>query len=276
MDIQVADERAFVLRETLDWDQAKEKAWDKKTAMFGTISRLFLKGEDIEIVYSERRYEPFWHLVCKAHYVYDRNQSWTFRVSGPEVKQITIRDEDFEVRSSDQQIAISGIEHCREDYVRDVILDGVTGKPVDKASYLEFQAEPIDVEKFAPENSIIVPPQVRASSVVRQVLGEMLKPVQADVVIEELVAIEAIDLYYAPVYAFEYHWESKAKRTVAEFDGLTGELRREGKALRQQLGQVFTKDVLFDVGADFVGMLIPGGSIAIKVAKAVADSRKSG
>ena len=74
MDIRVAEEQAFLLRETMTWDQAREKAWDRKTAVFGTISRLFVKGEDIEIPYSERRYEPFWHLVCSAHYVYDRHQ----------------------------------------------------------------------------------------------------------------------------------------------------------------------------------------------------------
>jgi len=275
MNIQVADEQAFVLHETLSWEQAREQAWDQKTTVFGTISRFFLKGADIEITYSERRYEPFWHLACSAHYLYDRNQTWTIRVSGPEVKRITIRDEDFGVASEQQKVAISGMEHCQEDYHRDVIIDGVSGDLVDRAGYLQFEAEPIDIDSFAPEKSIVVPPRVRASSVVRQVLREMLKPVQADVVLEEVVAIEAIDLYYAPVYAFEYYWQSKGKRTVAEFDGLTGELRREGKTLRQQVGQVFTQDVLFDVGADMVGMLVPGGSIAVRVVKAVADSRRN-
>jgi len=274
MDIKVAEEQAFLLRETMTWDQAREKAWDRKTAVFGTISRLFVKGEDIEIAYSERRYEPFWHLVCSAHYVYNRHQKWTIHVSGQEVKRITIRDEDFDVPPDKQEVGISGIEHCEELYQRDVFVDGVSGQPVERAAYLKFAAELIDIDTFATESSIIVPSQVRASSVVRQILGEMLKPVQADTVLEEVVAVEAIDLYYAPVYAFEYYWKSKDKRAVAEFDGLTGEQRREGKALRQQLGQVFTKDVLFDVGADVVGMIIPGGSIAVKVAKAVAESRR--
>ena len=145
-----------------------------------------------------------------------------------------------------------------------------------KSLKLEFDAEPIEPESFAPEESIVVPPQVRASSMVRQVLSEMLKPVQADVVLEEEVSIQNIDLYYRPIYAFEYHWTSKDKRAVVEFDGLTGDMRHGGKALRQQLSHVFTRDVLFDVGADMVGMLIPGGGVAIKVAKAVADSKGTG
>ena len=273
MDIHVADEQAYVLCETLSWEQAKEKAWDKKTAMFGTISRFFLKGEDIEITYNERRYEPFWHIVCNAHYVYDRNHAWNIRVSGSEVKRITIRDEDFDVPTDRLEVAISGVEHCREDYHSDVIIDGTDGAERDWSAYLQFKAEPIALESFAPEQSIVVPAQIRASSVVRQVLSEMLKPVQADVVLEERVSIEAIDLYYKPVYAFEYFWHSKDKRTVAEFDGLTGEVSREGEALRQQIGEVFNRDVLFDVGADVVGMLVPGGSIAVRVVKAVTDKQ---
>ena len=273
MDIRVADEQAYVLSEKLNWEQVKEKAWDRKTTVFGTLSRLFVKGQDIEIAYSERRYEPFWHIVCSAHYVYDRNHTWKLRVSGNEVKRLTIRDEEFEVPSDGREVAISGVEHCREDHHRDAIIDATSGETRDWAEYLEYDAETIDPESFAPEESIVVPPQVRASSMVRQVLSEMLKPVQADVVLEEEVSIQNIDLYYRPIYAFEYHWTSKDKRAVVEFDGLTGEMRHGGKALRQQLSHVFTREVLFDVGADMVGMLIPGGSVAIKVAKAVADSK---
>jgi hypothetical protein len=34
-----------------------------------------------------------------------------------------------------------------------------------------------------------------------------------------------------------------------------------------------TRDALFDLGADAAGMLIPGGSIAVKVAKVALDKR---
>ncbi|MBC7250760.1 MAG: hypothetical protein H5T62_10805, partial [Anaerolineae bacterium] len=38
---------------------------------------------------------------------------------------------------------------------------------------------------------------------------------------------------------------------------------------------MLTKDLLFDVGIDAVDLLIPGGGIAIKVGKAIVDSRRS-
>jgi hypothetical protein len=37
---------------------------------------------------------------------------------------------------------------------------------------------------------------------------------------------------------------------------------------------MFNRDVLFDVGADTVGLFVPGGSIAVKIAKAAIDSNK--
>jgi hypothetical protein len=58
---------------------------------------------------------------------------------------------------------------------------------------------------------------------------------------------------------------------VAEFDGLTGEMRTGGKTLRQQIGAVFTPEVLFDVGVDAGGLLVPGGGIAIKVDRAITS-----
>ena len=101
-----------------------------------------------------------------------------------------------------------------------------------------------------------------------------VKAVQADVIHEDLVEVKTIDLYLKPVYAFEYHWQSKDRRAVAEFDGLTGEMRTDGKTLRQKIGTMLTRDVLFDVGVDAVDLLVPGGGIAIKVARAIT-SRKS-
>lgn len=59
-------------------------------------------------------------------------------------------------------------------------------------------------------------------------------------------------------------------------DALTGEMRTGGKRLSEQLRQLkgmLTRDVLFDVTADAVGLIVPGGSIAVKLVKAVVDHR---
>jgi hypothetical protein len=98
----------------------------------------------------------------------------------------------------------------------------------------------------------------------------MLKPVQADTIIEESMTLEHIDLYYRPWWAFEFHWQPKDKRGVVEIDAITGQMR-QGQALMAKVQRVVNRDVLFDIGADTVGLLVPGGSIAVKVARLAID-----
>ena len=276
MEFAIADERAYLLRETVSSEQAKEKAWDRKTTVFGGLSRLVFrpKGEDVQIVYSEKRYEPFWHVVCRTSYVYDRHRQFTVPVSGREVKRVTIRDHEH-VLGEEPHFILSGTEHCEEGEKKEVFVDAVTGEEQDWKHYLDFSREEItDIASFEPQDTIVVPPETRASFIVRQVLTDMLKAIQADVIHEDLVEVNTIDLYLKPVYAFEYHWQPKDRRAVVEFDGLTGEMRTGGKTLRQKLGAVLTPEVIFDVGVDAVDLLVPGGGIAIKVARAIS-SRKS-
>jgi hypothetical protein len=275
MEFAIADERAYLLREEMSSEQAKEQAWDRKTSVFGGLSRLVFrpKGGDVQIVYNEKRYEPFWHVVCRTSYIYERHRKFTVPVSGKEVKRVTIGAQEY-VLGEQPHFILSGTEQCEEGEKKEVFIDAVTGEGHDWKHYLDYSREEIpDISSFAPEDSIVVPPETRASFVVRQVLSDMLKAVQADVIHEDLVEVGTIDLYLKPVYAFEYHWGAKDRRAVAEFDGLTGEMRTGGKTLRQQIGTMLTPDLLFDVGVDAVDLLVPGGGIAIKVAKAITARR---
>jgi hypothetical protein len=278
MDITVAEEQVFCLLPTLNMDQAREKAWDKKSTVFGSgLSALISrpKAEEVQITYSECRYEPFWHVACHVRYVYDRTRSYTVPVSAPEVQRVTIEGMEYPVTAKPRQFTISGIEHCAEEISSEVVFDAVRGQERDWKNYLRFGKEAVpDLVQFAPEGSIVVPPEVRASAVVRQVFGSLFRPIQADTIHEEKVDIEAVDMYFRPVYAFEYKWETKGKTAVAEFDGLTGEMSTGGVALRQQVKGVLTRDLLFDVGADAVSLLVPGGGIAVKVAKAMVDRKR--
>ena len=278
MEIAVADERAYWIKETLSLEQAQGRAWAKKADAFGTIAKFLQRPKDaeIELAYSEKRYEPFWHVVCHARYVYDRERKYTINVEGTEVKALTIHGERYEVQEKPKpHMALPTTEHCSEEYSREVFVDAISGDKQDWAGYLKYDRGLIeDIDHFAPEGAIVVAPEVRASFVVRETLGNLMKVVQADTVHEELVEVETADLYYRPIYAFEYLWQPKDKRAVIEFDGLTGEIRTGGKAIREQVGKVLTKELLFDIGVDTVDLFVPGGGIAIKLARAIAERRK--
>lgn len=61
---------------------------------------------------------------------------------------------------------------------------------------------------------------------------------------------------------------------VLECDGLTGEIKTGGATLKDQIRKVMNREMLFDISAEAVGAVIPGGGIAIKLAKAVVDMQK--
>jgi hypothetical protein len=122
----------------------------------------------------------------------------------------------------------------------------------------------------------LAPPEVRAPVVVRQVLGDVLHPPSADQILEEEVVVDCLDLYYRPVYAFEYVWQAKDKRVTVEVDGLTAEFKSTGKAFGSQLKRVLNREVLFDIGGDVINLVVPGGAIALKLTKAVAERRRGG
>jgi len=98
--------------------------------------------------------------------------------------------------------------------------------------------------------------------------------VQAQKIHEERVNVETLDINFRPVYAFEYEWATKGKRVVLEFDGLTGEVHSGGKKQAGQIKGMLTRDLIFDVTADAAGLIVPGGSIAVKLVKAAMDRGK--
>ena len=282
MQITVADERALLLEEQISMEQAEGRAWSKKGDAFGTITKMTrliqqAKDDEYELAYKEHRYQPFWHVVCTAHYSYERTSPYSVATSGPEVESVTIEDTDYPVHGG--SISITGLDHCVEEDHQARFVEGITGDEApDLASYLEFPATTIAqdaLESFAPEGTIVVPPQARASAIVREMLAGMIKSVQADRIVEEKVEVEHVDLYYRPVYAFRYRWLSKDKEAIMECDALTGELRSGGKTFQQFLGKVIDAEFLFDVGVDAVDLLVPGGGIAIKVAKKGLDVARS-
>lgn len=278
MDIIFGDEQIFRLLPTLSLDDAREKAWDKKTSVFvsgltGLFSRP--KSEDVKITYSEFRYEPFWHIACNVRYEYDRTRSYKIPVLAPEVKRVTVDGKDYTIGAEPRQFAITGTEHCIEESGTEVIFDAVRGQEQKWEKYLHFGKEPvIDIDKLSTDGCIVVMPEMRASAAIRQVLASVLRPIQADTIHEEEANIRIVDLYFRPVYAFEYKWESKGKTTVAELDGLTGVMTSGGVTLRQQFEKIVTRDLIFDVGANAADLLLPGSSIALKVAKSMVDSHK--
>jgi hypothetical protein len=273
MDIQLAEQKIFALPEKITVEQARLRAMDRRTGLFTTgVNALLqrIKPEEVELLAMQKRWEPFWSVICTRHLVYDRTRKFNVSVTGPEVHSVTLNEIDYP--AVNRAINFTAVEHCREEDRQQAFFDGITGAAQDLSSLIgDSRLEVTDLADFtARDNTIVVSSEIRASYVMRQALQTMLKPVQADVIFEEAVNIEAIDLYYRPIFAYEFRWKTKDKTAVAEIDGLTGEMRN-AKSLRQQLNIPISRDTIFDIGADTVGMLVPGANIAVKLAKVAID-----
>lgn len=280
MQITIAKERILLFSPQIPQKDAAGIAWQKKLSAFDAISQVssFLsrpKDDDFECVYEEYRYEPFWHVVAQARYVYERSSSYQVKASEAEVKQVAIDGKTYDVENG--HIHIPVVEHCIQSEEEEVFIDGISGKIAQEyRQYLSLSPKDItkDSTSHFPKNAIVIPPQTRVSAIMRDALSKMIKGIQADTIHEEKITVPCVDLYYRPVYAFQYAWKSKGKKSILEIDGMTGSCTTGNRTFQEYIGKVLDPSFLFDVGADAAGMLIPGGSIAVKVAKKYLDTRK--
>jgi hypothetical protein len=278
MDIQLGSERILALEVRVGEDDARQRAMDRRTSAFGGgIGSLLQrpKADDIALTSTQLRLEPIWHVVCRARYVYERSRDYAVPASTPEVREVTIQGTTYPVAETGpaaRTFSLPALEHCRDEAVHESFTNGVTGESVPGAETLLASAsrEVTDPSTLAADGAVVLAPEQRASYVVRKALAEMMKPIQADRMLEESLVLENTDLYYRPTWGFEFDWAAKGKRGVVEIDGISGEARTGG-SLMPSLTKIVSRDALFDIGADTVGMLVPGGGIAVKVARAALD-----
>ncbi len=280
MEITLATERLFLLEDRLTADDAEQRATERRSHAFSSgIGSLLQrpKVEEISLIARQRRLEPFWHVVAHAAYEYERRRDYTVPGSAPEVRAVTIEGTRYELDQAigtERGFRMTALEHCRDEFRNEVFTDGLTGVAVADGPALiaGVRREIEDPVTLSADGTAVLPPEHRSSFVVRTSLAEVMKPVHADRILEESVDLETSDLYYRPVMAFEFVWQGKDKTGVIEFDLVTGQMR-QGKPLIGQLRGIVSRDLLFDVGADTVGLFVPGGSIAVKLAKAAIDNR---
>ena len=264
MDVRLAEERVLLLPDYLDLEAARTKAAARRVDAFGTLAKVAgllskPKPDDIELVYQERRLQPYWGMTCTAVCAYERTRRHVLKLP-PEVRQIAIADQTWDVQA--QAAALQVLEICREEIRKEAMFDALTGQPsADLPSAAKTAAQTIAADELAGlgESAVVVPPRAKAPVVIRDMLATLGPKIEADRLIEETVSFEAIDLYYRPVYAFRY--KRGAKEAVVEVDGVTGEVRLGGATFEAYLGKMLDPRFLIDVGAETVNLFIPGATL---------------
>ncbi len=280
MEISLAEEHAYYFIPQVSLNEARDRIEKKKTSlvagMFGTlISRP--NPAEIQVVSVENRLQPYWAVSATSRTTYDRQEVYTIPIKGEEVKEVTVLGQRLKLNSKgNPSFTLNATEHCLVENELTRYYDGLTGQKADLSRFQKFtKTEITDLEHFAPDGMLVVPPQMKASAIIRQVLSEAIKPVtKAQIIHEERMDVESLEVNFRPVYAFEYEWSSKGKRVIVEFDALVGDTHAGGKKWSDNIKGILTRDLFFDVTADAVGMLVPGGGIAVKLVKAVVDRGK--
>lgn len=275
MDFRVVDQRIYALEDALGSEKAHSKAEELKSKAFGAINQLFLLGkkEDVEVTYIERRYQPFWHIAYRTHVEYKRSREYLVSVDS-DVKRVTIGEKDYLVAGS--KLILPGVEHGVNDLYKEVFIDASDGRICRREKHINAPKREIkETEELMVGDNIVVPAKLKASSITRNILSEMLKPLKADEVTVEEIMIEKLHLYFSPVYAFEYLWKSKKKSSVIEFDAVTFEMNCGGLTLKQKMKELISEADLFDISAEAINLFVPGGGLVVKVAEGVIKRKQS-
>ena len=267
MNVELAEERILVLPDPTTMEAAEQRAWARRIDAFGALARMTgllskPKDDDIQLTYKERRLQPFWRLSAHAIYAYEREKTYAVKVAG-EVESVAIAGESRTI--SRGEFTLTGLESCREETRKEFLYDGLAkGAPdPDLGVYLKYDPKVVtegDLEAMAKSGLIVVPPEAKASMIVREVVAAMLSKIDADKVMEETVRIECVDLYYRPIYAFRYR--RAGKEAVLELDPLSGAIRPGGATFETYLGKILEPRFLFDVTVETANIFFPGATLA--------------
>jgi len=260
--IKVEGEKLLLIEDALGWEKVRKQAEDYKVKAMGMLQSFLFqpKKDDITISYEEKRYQAFWHIVGMSYFEYKRKARYKVPVETV-VQDVTYEEKEYKV-DKDHTFGIEGIEHCKEGYREEIMVDAQTDQPQDFKKYFQYPTREIkSTDELTADGTPVVNLETKASFLVRKILNQLVKPIKADTILDEKIGIETLSLYFYPIYTFEFFWEAKNKRSIVEFDGVTTEIRK-GRKISDQLRNSFTSDELFDFAKE-VANFVPGGGLAM-------------
>ncbi len=264
---RVEQEKLLMIEDVLGFDRARLMAVENKSKAFAGLSTLLFKPKEseIEIVYEEKRYEAFWHLVGVSKFEYLRKAKYKVPVED-HVKEVQLMERVLPVQGS--VFEIETVDRCKEEYRKEIMVEALTAKEKDFSDYLRCDYRPItSTDQLTIDGAKIVNLEAKSSFLVREVLNVLSKPIKADEILQESVIIHELNLFFFPVYVFEYHWVSKNKKAMVSFNGANGEISFKATKIGETLGGAFTADDLFEMGKEIAATIIPGGGIAMMMGK---------
>jgi HEAT repeat protein len=265
----IIDEKGMIaFKPVISPEKADQIAEENKHKGISFFSRLIYrpKPEEIKLTRSEARYEPYWNMICEARVDFVREKSIPLDLD-KNVNEIKVGDQYFKANNGKAFVSVE--ERCVTRKNNNLFINAVTGEKKDFSDLNDNSFSRIStIEEISQGEFLVVPAKIKASILVRDMIFETMKPLKAIEIIAQSLKIEKLNLCFRPVYVYEYIWEAKNTTVAFEIDGITGKIN-EGRVLNPEISKDLVSEAsLFDIGADAIGLVVPGGEIAAKIARA--------
>ena len=209
------------------------------------------KEDRIDSKLLHRRLVPFWQIKCRSHFDYTRINEYSIAAHDPEAVMITLQGNDKEGQKTESEyrvdrsgrsegkVRLTGIERCVKDREENSWIDSYVHTDDWSPKDIEAQRKhlsdlalqnpiPIrDLEGFASSltfdntplfedtlETIVVPPLETADNVVRHTLRKVMVPIEAALIYDWLLDVSIIDLYFRPLYVFQFSRMDKEGNTI--------------------------------------------------------------
>jgi hypothetical protein len=260
-----------VVEDVYSKEEAQAIAEQNKSKAFGVLTGIMKvfekKKKEIMLSAYQKRYEPFWNLVGQSVQEYKRRSHYGFHVK-PEVISITFNNKTIPVSEQEPFIHLEAEDHCFEHYSKEMLQSAVHEKQKDLQRYLEAKKRPIrSLTQLQNTHTVIEPINIRASFIVNQLIKELVKPIQADKILQEVVEIKRLALMLRPAHVFEFREEGAAQGKTIEVDAVTGEWKRGEPIISAERGRQLLAEGAFEVGAELAATVIPGAAAGMALGK---------
>lgn len=255
----------YVFEDVYQEPAARSQAESEKVNAFGWAAKLKLwdrpKEADIQLLSSEKRFEPFWNIAAERNSTFEKKEEYRIQAVSPYAQSIRVLDQSFELGGK-RGLVLAGVESCFKRVAISEYFDGLKRQATEK-SLADYATRFKKHELGADEVLNLVTPEHKAAYLIQQVRGRLMEPIHADEMLDDILQITSLTLYYRPVYAFEFGWRDE--RGVVEIDALTGSINRKGSIFGGIAKKLATREAFFDLGAEVANLIVPGGGVVVKL-----------
>lgn len=249
------------------------------SALVSKGSKMLIKDDEIELTRSERRLEPFWNIEVKRIINYELDKTYRAEVDNSDAKTVLIGNSSEEIIVNSPQnmnilnsyIAFKVKEKCQREIIFSSAIDGMERGHIHE----ELLRSYLDNKKYRrkPLESEVVEPTLLDTGLMQKARKRLSETTEINAgKLEEETIIKCLEIYFRPVFAFEYRHKKDNRTIIIEVDGLTGDVLDSGTSwFSQKANQEKMKTLLTGVISEVAGSLVPGGAT---IANLLLDNKK--